>query len=161
MSDGTTNEPVRGSRFVGRRSVDGLGTAAVWPENGGRMRVMRNFFAMIALGLLLATLPASSEDEVLAPAAPSAAADPHAREIAEYEAAMGKNHGLTRDQILQRMGGFMSNPVFKNRFLGILTLQSPTDAWIVMEIMHEVKPDLIVEAGTFHGGSAAFWATIL
>ena len=30
-----------------------------------------------------------------------------------------------------------------------------------MEIMHETKPDLILEAGTIQGGSAALWAVIL
>jgi cephalosporin hydroxylase len=30
-----------------------------------------------------------------------------------------------------------------------------------MEILWEVKPDLIIEAGTGHGGSAALWAIIL
>ncbi len=36
-------------------------------------------------------------------------------------------------------------PVFRSRFLGVRALQNPTDAWIVQEIISEVKPDLIVE----------------
>lgn len=52
-------------------------------------------------------------------------------------------------------------PVFRSRFLGVRALQNPTDAWIVQEIISEVKPDFVVEAGTFHGGSAAYWALIL
>jgi cephalosporin hydroxylase len=35
------------------------------------------------------------------------------------------------------------------------------DAWIIQEIIVEVTPDYIIEAGTFHGGSAALWALIL
>lgn len=48
-----------------------------------------------------------------------------------------------------------------SRFLGVETLQNPTDAWVTQEIIHEVKPDFIVEAGTFKGGSALFWAMVL
>ena len=33
--------------------------------------------------------------------------------------------------------------------------------WVTQEIVWEVKPDLIVEAGTHLGGSAALWATLL
>jgi len=47
------------------------------------------------------------------------------------------------------------------RWLGILSQQNPNDAWIHQEIIFDVKPDFIVEAGTLHGGSAALWATIL
>lgn len=51
--------------------------------------------------------------------------------------------------------------VFANRYLGVSTLQNPNDAWITFEILYEVKPDLVVEAGTYHGGSALLWATVL
>jgi cephalosporin hydroxylase len=46
-------------------------------------------------------------------------------------------------------------------WLGVETLQNPNDVWITQEIIQEVKPDLIVELGTYRGGSAALWATIL
>jgi cephalosporin hydroxylase len=51
--------------------------------------------------------------------------------------------------------------IFQNRWLAVPTLQNPMDVWITQEIISEVKPDIIVEAGTFLGGSAALWATIL
>lgn len=47
------------------------------------------------------------------------------------------------------------------RWLGVLTAQNPNDVWIHQEIIHDVKPDFIVEAGTLFGGSAALWATVL
>lgn len=50
---------------------------------------------------------------------------------------------------------------YQSRWLGIKTLQNPTDAWVTQEIIQEVKPDFIVEAGTFEGGSALLWAMIL
>lgn len=83
------------------------------------------------------------------------------RDIESFEKASGKSHGLTPEQVAQVQSRMRDNPQFKNRFLGVWTVQNPTDAWIVMEIMYEVKPDLIVEAGTFHGGSANLWAIIL
>ena len=49
----------------------------------------------------------------------------------------------------------------KNQFLGVGTQQNPLDVWITQEIISEVKPDVIVEAGTHKGGSAALWATLL
>jgi len=33
--------------------------------------------------------------------------------------------------------------------------------WVTQEIFFEVEPDFVVETGTFAGGSAALWATIL
>jgi cephalosporin hydroxylase len=35
------------------------------------------------------------------------------------------------------------------------------DIWVTQEIIVETKPDFIVETGTFYGGSALVWATIL
>ena len=56
---------------------------------------------------------------------------------------------------------FRRRPVFENTFLGLPTWQNPLDAWITQEIVSEVRPDLIVETGTFRGGSAALWAFLL
>jgi cephalosporin hydroxylase len=44
--------------------------------------------------------------------------------------------------------------------MGIQTLKYPTDLWIYQEIVSETLPDVIVETGTWHGGSALFLATI-
>ncbi len=49
----------------------------------------------------------------------------------------------------------------QQRWLGIPTYQMPMDMWVTQEILSEVKPTAIVEAGTFRGGSAALWAMIL
>jgi cephalosporin hydroxylase len=58
---------------------------------------------------------------------------------------------------------FYTSPAtwIENRWLGVLTHQNPNDVWIHQEIIVETKPDFIIETGTFHGGSAALWATIL
>ena len=49
----------------------------------------------------------------------------------------------------------------ENRWMGIETLQNPNDVWIAQEVIFETKPDFIVEAGAYKGGSAALWAMIL
>jgi cephalosporin hydroxylase len=46
-------------------------------------------------------------------------------------------------------------------WLGIETLQNPPDVWMHQEIICEVKPDFIVETGTYKGGSALLWAMVL
>lgn len=48
-----------------------------------------------------------------------------------------------------------------SKWFGVKTLQNPLDVWITQEIMAEVKPDFVIEAGTFEGGSAILWATML
>lgn len=53
------------------------------------------------------------------------------------------------------------NTWFKNHWLGIPTWQNPLDVWVTQEIIVETKPQVIVEAGTFHGGSALLWGMIL
>ncbi|HEV8240806.1 MAG TPA: CmcI family methyltransferase [Thermoanaerobaculia bacterium] len=45
-------------------------------------------------------------------------------------------------------------------WLGVPTAKCPLDLWIYQEILAERRPDVIVEAGTYHGGSALFLACI-
>jgi cephalosporin hydroxylase len=45
-------------------------------------------------------------------------------------------------------------------FLGHELMKNPLDLWIYQEIIYECKPDLIIECGTFKGGSALFLASI-
>lgn len=46
-------------------------------------------------------------------------------------------------------------------WLGVPSLQNPCDNWIMQEIIAEVKPDFIIETGTFQGGTTLFYATVL
>jgi cephalosporin hydroxylase len=46
------------------------------------------------------------------------------------------------------------------QWLGIRALKLPLDLWIYQEIIYEVKPDLIIETGTAHGGGALFLASM-
>jgi cephalosporin hydroxylase len=45
-------------------------------------------------------------------------------------------------------------------WLGVPTLQNPNDIWVTQELITRLKPDFIVETGTWKGGSAAIWAMV-
>jgi cephalosporin hydroxylase len=45
-------------------------------------------------------------------------------------------------------------------WLGAQALKNPLDLWVYQEIMVELRPDLVVETGTYRGGSAFFLASI-
>jgi cephalosporin hydroxylase len=50
---------------------------------------------------------------------------------------------------------------WRNTFwLGTPTQKCPLDLWIYQEIIFEVNPDVIIECGTYGGGSALFLASI-
>ena len=50
---------------------------------------------------------------------------------------------------------------WKNTYwLGVPVSKCPLDLWVYQEIISEVKPGLIVETGTYRGGSALFMATV-
>jgi len=46
-------------------------------------------------------------------------------------------------------------------WLGVPLEKCPLDCWIYQEIIFKTKPDVIIECGTFKGGSALFLASIL
>jgi len=58
---------------------------------------------------------------------------------------------------------YTKNPaiMYGSTFLGLVLMQNPADLWIMQEIITEIRPDFIIETGTFAGGSAAYYATIL
>jgi cephalosporin hydroxylase len=51
--------------------------------------------------------------------------------------------------------------ITRNLWMGIPAMQNPNDVWITQEILYNVKPDFVIEAGTFQGGSSVLWAMIL
>ncbi len=72
--------------------------------------------------------------------------------------------GWTRRQFIDRfiwMWATTPNGLFDNKWMGVPTRQNPFDVWVTQEILYETKPDFIIECGTFQGGSAAMWATML
>jgi cephalosporin hydroxylase len=49
---------------------------------------------------------------------------------------------------------------YATSWLGVPTWKLPLDLWIYQEILHEIRPDLIVETGTAFGGSAFYLASL-
>ena len=47
-----------------------------------------------------------------------------------------------------------------NTWLGVPIVKCPLDLWIYQEIVLAVRPDVVVETGTFRGGSALFFASL-
>jgi cephalosporin hydroxylase len=45
-------------------------------------------------------------------------------------------------------------------WLGAQALKNPLDLWVYQEIMAETRPELVVETGTYRGGSAFYLASI-
>lgn len=45
-------------------------------------------------------------------------------------------------------------------WLGVPVLKNPFDLWIYQEIICEIRPDLIIETGTYKGGSAYYFARL-
>ncbi len=67
---------------------------------------------------------------------------------------VGRFHMLLYDSHIFHAGG-------KNVFwLGTPISKCPFDLWIYQELLHEIRPDLIVECGTFRGGSAFYLASL-
>jgi cephalosporin hydroxylase len=46
-------------------------------------------------------------------------------------------------------------------WFGHETLKCPLDLWIYQELLVRTRPDVVVESGTWHGGSALYFAMIL
>jgi cephalosporin hydroxylase len=74
---------------------------------------------------------------------------------AEY----GKKYSMTlREWLLNHQ----KNIVFsKCSWMGAKTLKNPLDAWIYQELIYSVKPDVIVEIGSYAGGSTLYFAHLL
>ncbi len=51
-------------------------------------------------------------------------------------------------------------PWRQTSWLGVQTLKIPSDLWIFQEILQETRPDVLIETGTYQGGSALFFASL-
>jgi cephalosporin hydroxylase len=57
---------------------------------------------------------------------------------------------------------YYNSRVWQNtRWLGVPTAKFPADLWIYQEILWETQPELIIECGTYAGGTAYFIACLL
>src|SRR5437870_1497233 len=59
------------------------------------------------------------------------------------------------DAISERTNGALTV-----KWLGTPIWQFPLDAWVLQEVIGELRPDLIIETGTYEGGSAYYFASL-
>ena len=56
---------------------------------------------------------------------------------------------------------YYDTAVWKDTYwLGTRAQKCPLDLWVYQEILHQQRPDLILETGTAHGGSALYLASV-
>lgn len=55
---------------------------------------------------------------------------------------------------------YASNAWTQATWLGSQALKNPLDLWVYQEIMAETRPDVVIETGTYRGGSAYFLASV-
>lgn len=48
----------------------------------------------------------------------------------------------------------------ESRWLGTHVKKCPFDLWVYQEILYQIQPDLIIECGTYKGGSAYYMASL-
>jgi len=46
-------------------------------------------------------------------------------------------------------------------FQNVRIIKNPLDLWMLQQIAYEIRPDFVVETGTWYGGSALWWAQTL
>jgi cephalosporin hydroxylase len=96
-------------------------------------------------------------------------------QTAEFrDAEMAKSHKAYEETLKQRdlqiplekqreiMKLFHDLPIWDSLwFHNVRIIKNPLDLWMLQQIAFEVRPDFVVETGTFYGGSALYWAHTL
>lgn len=74
---------------------------------------------------------------------------------------LGREVAATADTVARfHLLSFYGGALQQTYWLGVPVLKSPLDCWVYQELIHELRPDLIIETGTDLGGSALFLASI-
>lgn len=89
-------------------------------------------------------------------------------EIQKFAREVEQNiQGLAGDHALQQLSRTWTRDVARHKWsynfawMGRPAIQFPNDAWAMQELIWQVKPDLIIEAGIAHGGSLVYYASLL
>ena len=88
-------------------------------------------------------------------------------DIARYARAVERRVMPTvRRRLAPRLAKQVNLRLFEDRafgmtsWLGVPIWKEPADLWTYQHIIHETRPDLIIETGTLFGGSAFYFATL-
>ena len=84
------------------------------------------------------------------------------RETARLKAGIGTASVESADEFhkLFYETAYAKGDEWNPRWMGVAALKCPFDLWVYQEILHEIKPDLLLETGTARGGSALFLASM-
>jgi cephalosporin hydroxylase len=72
-------------------------------------------------------------------------------------------YGLESFRIISHLWikvGWVSKFSFNFAWMGRPVIQLPEDLLMIQEVIHKVRPDVIIETGVAHGGSSVFYASI-
>ena len=82
-------------------------------------------------------------------------------EASDRAAWLGREVAATEDTVTKfHLLSFYGGALQQTYWLGVPLLKSPLDCWVYQELIHDLRPDLIIETGTDLGGSALFLASI-
>ena len=91
--------------------------------------------------------------------------NPEAQEVLKQrtlEILAERDSALSQAEQLEIMGLWHELEIWQNMwFLGIRIQKNPCDLWMMQQVMFEVRPDYVIEAGTAYGGSALYFAHVL
>lgn len=82
--------------------------------------------------------------------------------LGELESALAKTHA-EHAEVLQRYHEVWYNAPHTwhyTQYLGVGLMKCPNDLWIYQDIMTRFKPTVVIETGTYQGGSALWLATL-
>lgn len=85
------------------------------------------------------------------------------RKIATWLRPMRKQYRTRWSESLRRwLIRYQSDSVFqKVHWMGVPAWKNVLDSWVYQEILHEVRPEIVIEIGNAHGGSTLYLANLL
>ena len=73
-----------------------------------------------------------------------------------------RNLKMPLEKQREMMKLFHELPIWENQwYQGVRIIKNPLDLWMLQQIAYEVRPDYVIETGTWYGGSALWWAQTL
>ena len=92
-----------------------------------------------------------------------AARDGRAEIRKRYEDVIRRRDATINPRALHTMARWIWNlDLWQNMYwLGIPVMKTPGDMWMMQQVIAEIRPDFIIEAGTWRGGSALYYAHTL
>ncbi|CAF1069757.1 unnamed protein product [Adineta steineri] len=91
---------------------------------------------------------------------------PPSTKYEQLKSNLSSNFNINYDNIAQFYEGYykfyeLNREWQKKSFLGVHFLQNPNDAITIAEILQDQDIDLVIETGTYRGGAALFFASIM